>query len=117
MKPITEALYVGTKLITLRQDIWHNDGTAAINHTSYFCPTCGEVWGRRVYAADGIKHRVYERPCEAHGDGSLVFSELEWSHVLEDTSGWTDAHWRWYDAHYPLAWLAYELFLIVRRST
>lgn len=113
MRPVHEALYVQGRQICIRQTIWHNDGTAAINHTAYFCSVCGEVWGRRLYVAEGLSHRVDVRPCEAHGGGSLVFGELEWDHILQELPA--PEHVQAHEVFYPLSWLAYELFLIVRR--
>ena len=111
---ISESLYVGTKLICTKRTLWHNEGTAAINHQAYCCPHCGDIWARRIYAASGISFRFTERFCEQHGDGSLVFSDLEWGYLLEADQ--RPEHSRAIEAAYPLAWLAYELFLILRRS-
>lgn len=113
MVNIQESLFVGEKKICTRQDIWHNGGTAAISHTAYCCPVCGEIWGRRIYHSPDIRWRFYERPCEKHGDGSLVFSEYEWEHALYHRDRPEDL--RAEELHYPIEWLAYELFLIVRR--
>lgn len=114
MQPIQESLYVGQRLIATKLSIWHNQGEALLNHTAYFCPVCGEVWGRRVFLTTNLRFRAVERFCEQHGDGSLVSGELEWSYLLEECP--TEQHTKAHEAHYPLNWLAYELFLIVRRS-
>lgn len=104
LKIIPETLTVSGKIICVRSEIWHNNGTAHISNTAFCCPRCGEIWGRRTYGED-VEWRFYGRPCEKHGGGSLVFSDLEWEQMLDD-----------YNAEYfPIGWLAYELFLIVRR--
>lgn len=113
MKPVNESLYVGTRLICTKLSIWHNQGEAVISSVAYFCPTCGDIWARRIFLVEGLRFRAYERPCEQHGDGSLVFSEVEWSQILQELP--TPDHERAHVAHFPIEWLAYELFLIVRR--
>lgn len=111
---VDEALYIKERQIALKMSIWHNSGQTPFSHWAYFCPTCGEVWGRRIHIKlPQLKFRVVERSCEAHGDGSLVFSEHEWSMLLQAPTSPEDA--RALEAFYPLTWLAYELFLIVRR--
>ena len=43
---------------------------------AFFCPACGELWGRRVdtYCQEWhpVSWYVRERPCHLHGDGSLL---------------------------------------------
>lgn len=48
-------------------------------HTAYFCPTCGELWGRAIYQykfayAPRIKGHwtVEKRPCVGCGDGQFL---------------------------------------------
>lgn len=57
---------------------------------------------------DRLLPRVEPRSCERHGDGSLVLGDLEWQHMLDPQD--------YYSSHFPIEWLAYELFLLVRRS-
>lgn len=111
---IDESLYVGQKKIATRKTEWHNQGTAVIRHAAYCCPTCGEIWARRIYHAPNLCWSFHTRPCESDGDGSLVFSELEWDHILYVGPG--EEHRRVEELYYPIEWLAYELFLILRRS-
>lgn len=102
-----------------RQWLRTNGGEAAFTPgTSYFCPLCNDIWARRVVSCPEAPHhpdagkllpKVETRRCESHArpgteDGSLVLSEFEWGHLLDD----------YYQ--YPLEWLAYELFLIMRRD-
>lgn len=110
---IDESLYVGERFICTRKTEWHNNGTAVIRHTAYCCPLCGEVWARRIYHAPDLQWAFYTRPCEKHGDGSLVFSELEWDHILYHVDA--PEHVAAEELYYPIQWLAYELFLIARR--
>lgn len=56
-------------------------------HTAYFCPTCGEIWGRAVYdhhfQYDPIPQAswvVESRRCASHGDGYFL-SGLGDSHL------------------------------------
>jgi hypothetical protein len=104
MKIVPETLTVGNKVICVRDEIWHNSGSAYLANTAYCCPKCGQIWGRRSYGED-VPWDFVVRPCETHGGGSLVFSEFEWEHLLDE--GFAE--------YFPINWLAYELFLIVRR--
>lgn len=38
---------------------------------AYFCPRCGEIWGRLRTEGAAYTQCCY-RPCEAHGDGRLA---------------------------------------------
>lgn len=60
-------------------------------HTAYFCPYCGEVWGREIY-----QHHfeysprppeswvVEKRPCPRHGDGQFLSGLSEFEHCSDD---------------------------------
>jgi len=52
-------------------------------HTAYFCPICGEIWGRAIYQ----HHFTYSpipknswvvetRRCVKHGDGTFLTSQV-----------------------------------------
>lgn len=109
---IDESLYVGQKKITTRKTEWHNEGRAAISNTAYCCPACGDIWARRLYHAPDIRWSFYTRACEEHGNGSL-FDGQELEYATRDESRAEDR--RWGEIAYPIEWLAYELFLILRR--
>lgn len=116
---LVETAYVGQKLVFTRSVYWfrtNGERAAKIPGTSYFCPECNEIWARRIVqctepahseVGDCLLPKAVERRCERHGDGSIVFSELEWNQILDPSD--------YGEAHYPLSFLAYELFLIVRR--
>lgn len=126
LPPLIESLYVGPKLIARRSVQWirtNGERAARVPGTSFFCPLCNEIWARRTIECTEPNHpeagvgrrclflpQVESRLCEKHADGdptggSIVFSEVEWESMLDP----------YYESHYPLEWLAYELFLIVRR--
>jgi hypothetical protein len=51
-------------------------------NTAYFCPQCGELWGRQVqdgeteYSSRGWPSWTIERrPCVEHGDGQMLFAQ------------------------------------------
>lgn len=48
-------------------------------HTAYFCPMCGEIWGRAIYShhfdykpIPQASWVVETRRCVKHGDGTLL---------------------------------------------
>lgn len=53
-------------------------------NTAYFCPACGEIWGRAVYDFEfEYSPRVVGRPwvvesrrCVKHGDGTFLAGQL-----------------------------------------
>ena len=46
---------------------------------AYFCPACGEIWGR-ITLSTATYWQCLERPCQTHGDGSLVERNIWASH-------------------------------------
>lgn len=55
--------------------------TACYPNTAYFCPVCGELWGRSIYSAIDFTYRPYvtdsswiveTRRCVRHGDGTFL---------------------------------------------
>lgn len=45
---------------------------------AYFCPHCGEVWARRIFASSAnlpTDFLVEMQPCSAHGSGLLFATE------------------------------------------
>lgn len=52
-------------------------------HTAYFCPVCGDLWGRAVMCYEfeyaPIVHGswvVEKRACVEHGDGQFLYAQL-----------------------------------------
>lgn len=44
----------------------------------FFCPTCGEIWGRviRTDPGGGFRHWIFTtRPCAKHGDGQMLIGQ------------------------------------------
>lgn len=126
LPPLVETAYVGQKLIFRRRKEWFrtNLGAAArVPGVSYFCPWCNEIWARRLIECSEPNHpeignkllpNVENRACERHWElthdrdllsraGSIVYSDVEWEQILHPESPAS------------LEFLAYELFLIVRR--
>lgn len=58
-------------------------------HTAYFCPVCGDLWGRAIFDYDftyepriSALWTVEQRRCVLHGDGQFLFSQsLEFASV------------------------------------
>lgn len=72
----TEYCFVTGRLVgTLRtsRDLTEWGESAQFRHYAFACPSCGEVWGRRILhdvPADGWIFSA--RNCREHGDGSLL---------------------------------------------
>lgn len=51
--------------------------TQAVSSAAFFCPACGDIWGRRFMQPDprwtSRGWRPYVRECPRHGGGSLIF--------------------------------------------
>lgn len=61
-----------------RQTFWASGLTGYAN-TAFVCSFCGKLWGRRHFL--GLATWVaYLRPCEAHGDGSLL-DQGDFNHI------------------------------------
>jgi len=62
-------------------EIQHERGVwKGINHLpswAFFCPRCGEIWGRvvRTSPAENQHWLVMQRPCVAHGDGQMLVGQ------------------------------------------
>ena len=60
-------------------------------HRAYFCPVCGEIWGREVYTHQ-FQYRpippgewvVETRNCVEHGDGQLLAKRGELDFVSKE---------------------------------
>lgn len=53
-----------------------------VPHTAYFCPRCGELWGRQLMADESIyssrgwpSWTIEKRPCVEHGDGQFLYAQ------------------------------------------
>lgn len=51
-------------------------------HTAYFCPQCGELWGRAIYTFEFAyvprvsgSWVVEQRRCVQHGDGQFLYAQ------------------------------------------
>lgn len=122
LPPLLETYYIGTRCLGSKAKYWFrtNGGVPALaGGYTFFCPRCNEIWARRIVSSPAspehaswreLLPQIVTRRCERHayaGDGesgSLVLSEYEWSHLVDDRY------------HYPLEWMAYELFLTIRRD-
>lgn len=72
-------------------------------HYAFFCPRCGEIWGR-VHFEYEAQTRIVSRPCLRHGDGRLSASSRYHCLPLEFDESWPSAAIR----HEFLAELAYR---------
>ena len=89
-----EGHYLGSREIPLNRVI---PGLDIILHRSiaYFCPKCGEVWGRVLHVAADYT-QCWQRPCSKHGDGRL--GSLPYNHLGEPNNveeDWPEAALRW----------------------
>lgn len=74
--------------------------------TAYFCPTCGELWGRCIKDFQfnycpyytGTRWEVETRHCVAHGDGAFLADD------------------RFLEGTYDKALLTRELLVLIERS-
>jgi hypothetical protein len=61
-------------------------------HQAFFCPECGDLWGRAVNDTSGFAYHpippakwiVHVRPCAQHGDGILLPPEADLGFVSPD---------------------------------
>jgi len=71
--PVTAHWYLGSQLLGTSEYLWYPESNYSCmpRSTAYFCPRCGEVWGRIMlqhsHAIDSWK--VVTRRCEKHGSG------------------------------------------------
>lgn len=53
-------------------------------NTAYFCPACGEIWGR-IYVSPKQDYRIKNRFCFTHGSGLFQEESLtEWKHYPKE---------------------------------
>jgi hypothetical protein len=120
---LDEVFVVNGRTIAVAKRQWHRlhdpkglGRPGLVRSTAFVCPTCGELWGRRYIPKPpipeaevaGFSWVAEMRYCEAHGDGSLLISDYELSHMVDPYYSC--------ESFYPLAWMAYELFLQIRRT-
>jgi hypothetical protein len=94
-----ERFYVGNRFLGDHAYNWfctNGDRKALLPSELFFCPLCGEVWGRRINQQDFWV--ATSRPCRKHGSGSLLHDNEDWAPLL---------------AELPRALLEYELSLEV----
>lgn len=87
MPPIhQEHFFLGSDFLGFREVLlFHTNGgrEALIMNRAFFCPVCGEIWGRRVMlpAKESTQQsplwRSEELYCEAHGGGSFFTHDYE----------------------------------------
>jgi hypothetical protein len=91
-------------MLCVREFEWFTDAfgeTSELLPSAFFCPDCGEIWGRRL-----IVHRyklfwnVKVRFCAAHGEGSFIESAFEWENLL---SGKVEFPPPWLDHEFKVA--------------
>lgn len=63
------------------------NGAVPTRSIAYFCPLCGDIWGRIVVSGAASTQCRY-RPCEKHGDGRL--SQSAWP---EEAATFLTAAW------------------------
>lgn len=85
--------FLGSRLLasTIAYHNW-DDTTPEPNSEAFFCPQCGDIWGRIVESL-GTIHYSITRPCASHGNGSFI------------------APWRTTFDELPLEVLRYEFLL------
>lgn len=61
--------------VRVDRGIWRS--LQALPSWAFFCPHCGEIWGRAVRVSpEGSMHWiVMQRPCTAHGDGQMLIGQ------------------------------------------
>lgn len=76
-----ELFFFGNQLLGQSEHLhYHTNGelSALLSHTLYFCPTCGEVWFRRVFSPHANYNRgpvswsAFPSLCPKHGGGSII---------------------------------------------
>lgn len=95
-----EAYYVGNQYLGRADYPWirTNGGRLAfLDSTAFFCPSCGEIWARRICKPSPNGWSVHTSPCQKHGGGSLLRSSYEESSLSNSSI--------------PLEWFRYEVNL------
>lgn len=87
------SIFVGNRSLgTFPVPLFHTDRTGAfpVQSVAYFCPSCGDIWGRIVIPGSTATQCRY-RPCERHGDGRLTQSAWPSEPATYVTPAWPRA--------------------------
>lgn len=90
--PVT--YFLRNKLLATGPHFGWDDATPCHHSVAFFCPACGELWGR--VQVSGKPWHPACIPCAQHGGGSFIFS------------------WRRRFDELPPAVLSYELSLLLK---
>ncbi len=73
--PQAAVFVAGRSLGTFEVPLFYSDrsGAVPVRSVVYFCPSCGDIWGRIFVPGAGSTQCRY-RACEKHGDGRLTQS-------------------------------------------
>lgn len=70
-----ETFAVGRRVICTRESYWprtNGDKDSWRSSFAFFCPKCGDIWGRRTILEFPNEWKAEERYCQKHGDGALI---------------------------------------------
>lgn len=78
MAKYTTSFFLGGAFLgqSPRDSAWYHEQAGPPLSLAYFCPQCGEVWGRAVVTrADGVQipFHVVTRECATHSPASHIF--------------------------------------------